>query len=74
MSRILVVEDERHLADGLKFNLELENYETEIIENGEEALERLKQKEHGFSLLVLDVMLPESTGLRSSRVFGSRAN
>ncbi len=62
MSRIVVVEDERHLADGLKFNLELENYETEIIESGEEALERLKEKEHGFSLLVLDVMLPGIDG------------
>src|SRR5205085_1353645 len=62
MSRILVVEDERHLADGLKFNLELESYEIEIVESGEQALDRLRDKDHRFDLLVLDVMLPGISG------------
>ena len=39
MSRILVVEDERHLADGLRFNFEAEGYQVEVVETGEEALE-----------------------------------
>ena len=41
MSRILVVEDEQHLADGLRFNLEAEGYEVELAETGEAALELL---------------------------------
>ena len=41
MSRILVVEDERHLADGLRFNLEAKGYQVEVVETGEEALEVL---------------------------------
>ena len=41
MSRILVVEDERHLADGLRFNLEAEGYQVTVVETGEEALEVL---------------------------------
>ena len=39
--RVLIVEDEQHLADGLRFNLEAEGYEAEIVETGEAALERL---------------------------------
>jgi DNA-binding response OmpR family regulator len=41
MSRILVVEDERHLADGLRFNLEAEGYQVTVVETGEEALDVL---------------------------------
>jgi DNA-binding response OmpR family regulator len=61
MSRILIVEDERHLADGLKFNLEADEHEAEIRETGEEALDTLSGQ-HGFDLLVLDVMLPGIDG------------
>ena len=39
MSRILVVEDETHLAEGLRFNLEQEGYSVQVTGNGEEALE-----------------------------------
>ena len=41
MSRILVVEDELHLAEGLRFNLEAEGYQVEVVDTGEAALERL---------------------------------
>ena len=41
MSRILVVEDEQHLADGLRYNLEAEQYDVDLVDNGEEALQRL---------------------------------
>ena len=41
MSRILVVEDEQHLADGLRYNLEAEQYDVDIVDTGEEALKRL---------------------------------
>jgi two-component system, OmpR family, alkaline phosphatase synthesis response regulator PhoP len=62
MSRVLVVEDEQHLADGLRFNLEAEGYQVEIVETGEEALQLLKQENTGFDVLVLDVMLPGQDG------------
>src|SRR6185503_2537962 len=41
MSRILVVEDEQHLADGLRYNLEAERYDVDVVDSGEEALKRL---------------------------------
>ena len=41
MNRILVVEDEAHLAEGLRFNLEAEGYSVEVVGDGEAAIERL---------------------------------
>ena len=61
MSRILVVEDEQHLADGLRYNLEAERHDVVLVDNGEEALARFAS-EH-VDLVVLDVMLPKITGL-----------
>ena len=61
MSRILVVEDEAHLAQGLRFNLELEGYEVAVAESGEAALEQLTA-EPAFDLVLLDVMLPGRDG------------
>jgi DNA-binding response OmpR family regulator len=60
MSRILVVEDEQHLADGLRFNLEAEGYEVQVVETGEAALEALAAS--AFDVVVLDVMLPGMDG------------
>ena len=62
MSRILVVEDEAHLAEGLRFNLEQEGYSVQVVGNGEEALERLLKNKEEFDALVLDVMLPGKNG------------
>jgi DNA-binding response OmpR family regulator len=63
MKRVLIVEDEQHLADGLRFNLEAEGYGAEIVDTGEAALERLLPKSGGrFDLVVLDVMLPGKDG------------
>jgi DNA-binding response OmpR family regulator len=61
-NRILLVEDEEHLARGLKFNLEAEGYETQVASDGETALELLLKQHHGFDLLVLDIMLPGKDG------------
>ncbi|HEY3453404.1 MAG TPA: response regulator transcription factor [Bryobacteraceae bacterium] len=61
MSRVLVVEDEQHLGDGLRFNLEAEGYQVEVVETGEEALERLSA-EPEFDVVILDVMLPGKNG------------
>ena len=62
MSRILVVEDEQHLADGLRFNLEAEQYEVDLVDNGEEALQRLMADASRYDLVILDVMLPGIDG------------
>ena len=60
--RVLIVEDELHLADGLKFNLDAEGYAAEVVDTGEAALERLKSSEPPFDLVILDVMLPGKDG------------
>lgn len=60
--RVLVVEDERHLADGLRFNLEAEGYQVSLAETGESALEALSADPHSFDVVVLDVMLPGKDG------------
>lgn len=62
MSRILIVEDEAHLAEGLRFNLEAEGHSVQITDNGEEALRRLLKERESFDALVLDVMLPGKDG------------
>jgi len=70
--RILIVEDERHLAEGLRFNLEAEGYQVQVVETGEAALDLLQPDRAGvareasapaaFDLVVLDVMLPGKNG------------
>jgi DNA-binding response OmpR family regulator len=62
MIQILVVEDEQHLADGLRFNLEAEGYAVQVTETGETALELLLAKNSDFDAVVLDVMLPGIDG------------
>ena len=60
ISRILLVEDEEHLQEAIKLNLELEGFEVEIADNGATAIK--KAAEQRFNLFILDVMLPEITG------------
>lgn len=62
MSRILIVEDEAHLAEGLRFNLEAEGHNVQITDTGEGALKRLLKDRESFDALVLDVMLPGKDG------------
>ncbi|HTZ95660.1 MAG TPA: response regulator transcription factor [Terriglobales bacterium] len=75
MSRVLIVEDEAHLAKGLRFNLEAEGHSVDVVGDGESALDRLlgplangKQgkrqnaKRQDFDAVVLDVMLPGRDG------------
>ncbi len=62
MSRVLVVEDEAHLAQGLRFNLEAEGYSAEIAGDGESATERLLENKENFDAVVLDIMLPGKDG------------
>ena len=62
MSRVLVVEDEAHLAQGLRFNLEAEGYSAEVVGDGESATSRLLDKKENFDVVVLDIMLPGKDG------------
>ena len=62
MSRVLVVEDEQHLAEGLRYNLEAEGYQVDLVDTGEAALEKLKTSEAPADVVVLDVMLPGIDG------------
>jgi len=61
--RVLIVEDELHLAEGLRFNLEAEGYSVDVVDNGDAALQRLLSGDDPrFDLVVLDVMLPGKDG------------
>src|SRR6266851_5582011 len=62
MSRVLIVEDEAHLAQGLRFNLEAEGHSVDVVGDGESALDRLLGKKQQFDAVVLDVMLPGKDG------------
>ncbi|MCP4662819.1 MAG: response regulator transcription factor [bacterium] len=57
---ILVVEDERNLAEGIAENLEAEGYRAEIARDGKSGLEKILSRRYG--LVILDVMLPEMDG------------
>ena len=60
--KILIVEDEQHIADGLRFNLEAEGFEIELAADGKIALDILTANGNKFDAIVLDVMLPEVDG------------
>ncbi len=68
--KILIVEDEQHIADGLRFNVEAEGYEAEIAADGETALEMLSGS--SFDAIVLDVMLPGIDGFNVARTVRDR--
>lgn len=62
MPRILLVEDERHLAQGLCFNLEADGHAVAVVGDGEIALRRLLGEPGEFDVVILDVMLPGRDG------------
>ena len=74
MSRVLVVEDEAHLAQGLRFNLQAEGHAVEIAADGETALDRLVEKEERFDAVVLDVMLPGKSGFDVAALLREKRN
>jgi DNA-binding response OmpR family regulator len=74
MSRVLVVEDEAHLADGLRFNLQAEGHAVEVAGDGETALERLVEKNERFDAVLLDVMLPGKSGFDVAALLREKKN
>jgi two-component system alkaline phosphatase synthesis response regulator PhoP len=75
VSRVLIVEDESHLATGLQFNLQAEGHSADVVGDGESALALLLTQRAHFDAIVLDVMLPGKDGfvvtneLRAARNF-----
>ncbi|MFN0119287.1 MAG: response regulator transcription factor [Blastocatellia bacterium] len=62
MSNILIVEDEKHLAEGLRFNLEADGYSVDVVTDGEAAGKVLLADRRKYSAVILDVMLPGKDG------------
>ena len=62
-ARILVVDDEEHLADGIRESLQEEGYDTAVAHNGVEGLEKALAEK--FDLILLDVMMPHMDGLKT---------
>lgn len=72
---ILVVEDEKHLGVGIKYNLEAEGYRVTLVEDGPTALRLFGQSGQGIDLIILDLMLPGMSGYavcEAVRGLGSR--
>src|SRR5450432_1234610 len=74
MSRVLIVEDEAHLAQGLQFNLQAEGHAVEVSADGESALDRLVAKKERFDAVVLDVMLPGKSGFDVAALLREKKN
>ncbi len=74
MSRILIVEDERHLADGLRFNLEADGHDVRIAGDGVEGLEVLRAERGAWDVVVLDVMLPRMDGFDVARTLRAESD
>lgn len=62
MSHILVVDDEEHLAVGIKFNLEAEGFQVTVANSGAEAFDAIDSSQDDVDLIVLDLMLPGMSG------------
>lgn len=74
MSRILIVEDEEHLARGLQFNLQAEDHDVEVAGTGEDALKLLLEERRYFDVMVLDIMLPGKDGFAVARELRAAQN
>ncbi len=70
--KILIVEDEQHLAEGLRFNLEAEGFAAELATDGQAALDMLGEKK--FDAVVLDVMLPRRDGFEVAAAMRERGD
>ena len=73
MRQIAVVEDEESIADMVRLNLEIENYQVDVINDGAEALEVFKRP-FEYDLIILDVMLPNVSGVDLCRVIRRTSN
>ena len=72
MGSLLVVEDEPHIASGLRFNLEAEGHTVRVVETGEAALETVETGGDALDCIVLDVMLPGIDGFEVATTLRAR--
>jgi DNA-binding response OmpR family regulator len=68
------VEDEAHIAEGLRFNLEAEGYGVDVVGDGRAATERLAREDSDVDLVILDLMLPEMSGFEVARRMRAAGN
>ncbi len=73
MSHLLIVEDEPHIASGLRFNLEAEGHEVEVVEDGEQAIKVIAARPQSIDAMILDVMLPGMDGFAVAANLRARA-
>jgi DNA-binding response OmpR family regulator len=74
MSRVVVVEDEAHLGEGLRFNLSAEGHDVLLIADGDEALTALRRDRGRVDAVVLDVMLPGANGFEIARALRAESD
>src|SRR5688500_5612833 len=72
-AHILVVEDEENLAQTLRLNLQLENYEVSLAHSGLEAMRLMAERITDYKLVILDVMLPDINGYELCKEIRLRA-
>ena len=72
MPRILVVEDELHIAEAIIFNLEEEGFDVDHVPDGEGAVSEVM--EQTFDLVLLDIMLPGLSGYEVARKLRASGN
>ncbi|MDA7580501.1 response regulator transcription factor [Crocinitomicaceae bacterium] len=73
MSKICVVEDESSIAEMVRLNLEMESHDVTLVQDGAEALELFKRN-FDFDLVILDVMLPNVSGVDLCRLIRKKSN
>lgn len=73
MSSLLIVEDEPHIASGLRFNLEAEGHQVTVAEDGEAALKIVAERPQGIDAMILDIMLPGMDGFAVAAALRARA-
>lgn len=73
MPRLLIVEDEPHIASGLRFNLEAEGHEVRVVDTGEAAIEIIGEHPGTIDAIILDVMLPGMNGFAVASTLRARS-
>jgi len=73
MANLLIVEDEPHIASGLRFNLEAEGHEVTVAQDGEAALTLIEERPQGIDAMILDIMLPGMDGFAVAAALRARA-